>query len=249
MVRHTSNPNIITMPVNFQDGSGVAGDTLVTTINTTAATDQAGIGVFGEPVFVFGLSEQVSARFIQVIQDFFNRNPLCRTLNTKLAKVNKEVKILDCFAPDTQSLPQIVVSSMPVTHSPISLGNRLGMQEVDGHAYMVYGGNLAIESQIELYELGKTNICDLADLLFLGLMQYIPFCMAQTQIVVQPNIRFTPASEYRKAAIDGEVFKLTLTVPVVSEWRQYMEIGSSDSPALGEFQYDITKDQTNLNNK
>jgi hypothetical protein len=211
--------------LNQKSGSGIAGDTLNTQLNTTANSTESIISLLAGPTFIFSLSEAVSLRMIQCLQDFFQIAPLGRDFNQKLWSVNKEVIIQDQFNTDSQALPQIVVTSVPVDSVPISLGNKLGREEYNGHLYDVYGGNANMATTLEIYDNGKVNVSKLADIVFLSLMQYVKESMQASQMFIQPQIRFTAAAKINASPVlGGAVYRIPLVVPVVSEWRQYMEI-------------------------
>jgi hypothetical protein len=228
--------------MNPKSASGLAGDTLLTHLNTTGDS-RGSSGKYTDSTFIFGLSYQVSDLLIKVFQDYFQSNSLVKTLNTKLAKVNKEVSILDQFTPDTMRLPQIVVTSLPVDHIPLSFGNRIEQVTYDDHVYDVYGGQVNIGSTIEIYDSGKPNVHELADLVFLGLMQYVPMRMGTSQIIVDTaKVRFANATK-TTSGLGGDVYRINLTVPLISEWRQYFEIETVDVETI---RNTITCEETNL---
>ena len=220
--------------LNQRSGSGIAGDTLNTQLNTTANSTQSVLSLLSGPTFIFGLSESVSTRMIQCLQDFFQATSLGRDFNTKLHSVNKEVIIQDQFsAADSQSLPQIVVASVPVDSVPVSLGNRIGQEEYNSHLYNVYGGNANLATTLEIYDSGKVNVCQLADIVFLSLMQYVKDSMESSYMFIQPQIRFTSVSKVNSSPVlGGAIYRITLSVPIVSEWRQYMEVVTVESSAI-----------------
>jgi len=220
--------------LNQRSGSGVAGDTLNTQLNTTANNTKSVIELCSGPTFIFGLSEAVSERMIQCLQDFFQVAPIAQEFNRKLWSVNKEVIIQDQFSVmDSQSLPQIVVTSVPVDAVPLSLGNRLGQEEYNDRLYEVYGGNANLAVTLEIYDSGKVNVSQLADIVFLGMMQYVSDMMRATMMTIQPQIRFTNASKVNASpVVGGALFRITLTIPVVGEWRQYMEITTVNTTTI-----------------
>lgn len=212
--------------VNQRMGSGIAGDALQTVLNTTANNTQAVLESLSGPTFIFGLSEDVTSRLITFLQDFLQSNSLGKTLRERLGKVNKEVIVQDQYTSmDSQLLPQIVVTSVPVDGIPLSFGNRLGEEIYMDHLYVVYGGNVLISASLEIYDSGKRNVCELADLVFLSLMEYIPGRMKQVNMTVQPQVKFTKATK-ANTAVGGEVYVVTVSVPIIAEWRQYMEVNA-----------------------
>lgn len=212
--------------VNERMGSGIAGDALQTVLNTTANNSQAVLPLVSGPTFIFSLAEDVTARLIQCLQDFFQATSLGRTLRDTLGKVNKEVIVQDQYSSlDSQLLPQIVVTSVPGDHVPLSLGNKLGEEIYMDHLYRVYGGNVNITATLELYDSGKRNVCALADLVFLSLMEYVPEHMRRTGMTVQPQVKFNKATK-TNTSVGGEVYFVPITVPIIAEWRQYMEINT-----------------------
>ena len=212
------------MAIDPRAGSGLAGDSLVHHLNMTADPGKASIGSYSGCTFIFGLSEEVSKQVIYVLQDFFQATSLGRQFNDRLKKVNKEVIIMDEFAPDTQLLPQVVVRSTPVDHTPVSLGNRLGQETYGSQIFDVYGGLATLSTTIDIYEIGKPNVCALADVIFLSFMQYVRDRLLALQITTQPQIKFTAATRVTGLTVGGEVYKLSLAVPIVSNWKQYLEI-------------------------
>jgi len=218
--------------VNPKYASGLAGDTLLTHLNTSG-DNRANVSDYSSVTFIFGLSEQVSDMLIKVLQDFFQATTLGTAFNAHLGKVNKEVNILDQFTPDTVRLPQVVVSSLPVDHTPISLGNRLGQQTYFEEIFDVYGGQVRLNTTIEIYDSGKPNVHSLTDIIFLSLMQYVPMRMGAAQITVDhAKTRFTNATKVTGDKVGGGVYRIPLVVPIISEWRQYMKIDTVDADTL-----------------
>ena len=212
--------------------SGLAGDTELTHLNTTG-DNRAQVSRYTNSTFVFGMSYQVSDLLIKVLQDYFQATDLTKSLNAHLARVNKEVSVLDQFSPDTVRLPQIVVASLPVDHTPLSLGNRLGTDTYGDQIFNVWGGQVTMNTTIEIYDSGKPNVHDLADMVFLGLMQYVQTRMkASLMIVDVTKVRFSNANRVTGENVGGEVYRIPLTVPIISEWRQYMEIETVDSGTI-----------------
>jgi hypothetical protein len=230
--------------LNQKSGSGIAGDTLDTQLNTTANNTAAKLALYGDTKFIFGLSEDISTRMIQVLQDFFQADSLGRRYNRKLGEVNKEVIIQDQFSvADTQQLPQVVVTAVPVDALPVSLGNKLGEEEYGDQLFSVYGGNVTTNVILEIYDNGKPAVCKLADIVFLSMMEYVKEHMQISFMTVQPQIRFSQPTKVNATVVGGAVYKLTLSVPVVAEWRQYREIVAVESTAI---QNDITGEDTQL---
>jgi hypothetical protein len=215
-----------------RSGSGIAGDSQVTHLNMTADVNRGDLGVFSGCDFIFGLSEGVSKQLIYVLQDFFQAVKLGKEFNDKLKRVNKEVVIMDEFAPDTQLLPQVVVQSIPVDHTPISLGNALGPATVNDQLFEVFGGTANMSTTLSIYDSGKANTCALADIIFLALMQYVPMRLGQQEMTVQPQVRFTNATKVTGPKVGGDVYKITLTVMIVGNWRQYLEIETVGTGSL-----------------
>lgn len=216
-----------------RSNSGVTGDTLYTHLNTTADQQNTVSGWYGGVTFVFGLSYQVSDTLIKVLQDFFQATTMGRDFNTHLNKVNKEVVIMDQFAPDMRPIPQIVVSSLPMDTVPLSLGNRLGQDTYNNEIYDVYGGQVRMAATLEIYDSGKPNVHQLADVVFLAMMQYVPFRLGALQMIVDiANVKFTNATRITGTNVGGEIYAIKMTFPIISEWRQYMEILTVDSDVI-----------------
>ena len=229
--------------VNPKVASGLAGDTLLTHLNTTG-DKRSEVSTYSGTTFIFGMSQQVSDVLIKVLQDYFQATTFTQAINTHLGRVNKEVSVLDQFTPDTVRLPQIIVSSLPVDHTPISLGNRLGQDTYGEQLFDIYGGQITMSTTIEIYDSGKPNVHELADMVFLGLMQYVSMRMMASQMIVDTTkVRFTNATRVTGAAVGGEVYRIPLVVPIISEWRQYMEIETVDSEEIIE---EGTKPDTSL---
>lgn len=219
--------------VNQRSGDGVAGDTLNTQLNTTANNGGSVLSQYSEPTFIFSLSEAVSKRMIDCLQDFFQVAPLAKEFNRRLWAVNKEVIVQDQFSvSDSMSLPQIVVTAVPADHVPVSLGNKLGTTEFNDHLFEEYGGMANMIVTLELYDSGKVNVCQLADIVFLSLMQYVKQALQSTYMTIQPQIKFTNAQKTNAGVIGGGVYKINLTVPVTAEWRQYMEVVTVTSGSI-----------------
>lgn len=224
--------------------SGIAGDTLYSHLNMTGNQQRTVMGWYSGVTFIFGLSYQVSDMVIKVLQDFFQATTLGRDFNTHLNKVNKEVVILDQFAADTRPLPQVVVSSLPVDAVPLSLGNRLGQETYENELFDVYGGQVKLATTLEVYDGGKPNVHQLADVVFLAMMQYVPFRLGAMQMIVDvANVRFTNATRVTGSNVGGELYSIRLTFPIISEWRQYMEILTVDSAVI---RAESTKPDTTL---
>lgn len=221
------------MSVTQKAGSGLAGDTLYNHINTTG--DKRGaVSKYEGITFIFGLSESVSDRLIKILQDYFMIDTLGLAFNAALAKVNKEVVVLDEFNKDTMNLPQIVINAVPSDNVPLSLGNKLGMESFGDYDYDVYGGDVNHNVTISLYDAGKPNVQQLADIVFLALMQYIPTNMATTFMHVQPQVRFSNATKQSGDRLGGEYYLVRVTVPIRSEWRQFMKIDAVDTGTIRE---------------
>ena len=218
--------------VNPKMASGLAGDTELTHLNTTG-DNRSEVSKYSGSTFIFTMSYQVSDLLIKVLQDYFQATNLTRALNEHLAKVNKEVNVLDQFSPDTVRLPQIVVSSLPVDHTPISLGNRLGKDSYGDQLFDVWGGQVTMNATIEIYDSGKPNVHELADMVFLGLMQYVPTRMkASLMILDVTKVRFANANRVTGKNVGGEVYRIPLTIPIIADWRQYMEIETVDADKM-----------------
>jgi hypothetical protein len=213
-------------------GSGVAGDSLHRHLNMAADIDRGNLGIYTGCTFIFGLSEEVSTKVIDVLQDFFQATPIGRAFNERLKKSNKEVVILDEFALDTQSLPQVVVTAVPADNLPVSLGNRLGTETYGTQLFDVYGGLINMNVTLDLYDSGKPNVCQLADIIFLSFMQYVRDRLIPCGITSQPQVKFTKATKVNGVVVGGEVYKISLNVPVVSEWKQYLEIETVDVESI-----------------
>ena len=226
------------MAVNPRAMSGVGGDTQYTHLNTTADTQQGTLSPYFSSTFVYALSGDVSDRLIEVLQDFFNKDSLCRELNNKLGKVNKEVTIVDQFNIDTVGLPQIVVSSNPIDNIPDSFGDRIGQEQYLDELFYVYGGRANVNTTIELYDSGKPNVEQLADLVFLGMMHFVYYSMMQTMMFIEkPKIRFSNATR-SSTTTGGETYQIKFTVPIQTQWRQYFKIDTID---IEKIEQDITK--------
>ena len=213
-------------------GSGIAGDTLVHHLNMTADVERGSMAEFSGCEFIFSLSEDVSKQVINVLQDFFQATKLGRMFNNRLKKVNKEVIIMDEFAPDTQPMPQVVVKSIPVDHTPVSLGNRLGMEPFGDQLFVVYGGLATMNTTLDIYDTGKASVCALADVIFLSLMQYVRDRLAQLTITIQPQIRFTTAQKITGLTVGGEVYRISLSVTIVSNWKQFLEVDTVSTDTI-----------------
>jgi len=229
------------MALDPRAGSGIAGDSLVHHLNMTADPGKADLASYSGCTFIFGLSEEISKQVIYVLQDFFQATTMGRTFNDRLKKVNKEVVIMDEFAPDTQLLPQVVIKSVPVDHTPVSLGNRLGQETYGAQVFDVYGGLATLSTAIDLYESGKPNVCALADVVFLAFMQYVRDRLVPQGITIQPQIRFSAATKVTGLAVGGDVYRLSLNVNIIGNWKQYMEIQTVDTSS---FESTITVDNT-----
>lgn len=220
------------MPINPMMSSGLAGDSLLTHLNT-GGDKKASISNYTGTTFIFSMSEQVSDMLITVLQDYFQATDLTKELNTDLAKVLKEVTVLDQFTSDSVRLPQVVVSSLPADSIPLSLGNRIGQETYEDEIYDVYGGNVILNTTIEMYDSGKPNVHKLADMVFLGLMQYVPMRMGQLKMTMDvAKVRFSNANRITGTNVGGEIYKIPLTIPIISEWRQYMKIETVDTATL-----------------
>ena len=220
------------MSIDTRAGSGIAGDSLVHHLNMTADIGKGQLSNYADCTFIFGLSEEVSKQFIYVLQDFFQSNKLGQAYNDKLKKTGKEVIIMDEWALDTQLLPQIVVKSMPVDNIPVSLGNRLGKEEFENQIFETYGGMANLATSLDIYAQGKAAVCSLADIVFLSLMQYVKDRLMQVNISVQPQIRFSSANKVTGVSVGGEVYRISLSVPVIGEWKQYLEIETVDTNSI-----------------
>jgi hypothetical protein len=226
------------MAVNPRAMSGVSGDTQYTHLNTAADTQKGTLSPYTGSTFIYALTGETSDRLIKVLQDFFNKDTLCRELNAKLGKVNKEVTVVDQYMIDTVGLPQIVVSSNPVDNIADSLGDRIGQEEYESELFYVYGGRANVNTTIELYDSGKPNVENLADLVFLGLMHFVYYNMMQTMMFIEkPKIRFSNATRSTTTA-GGEVYQIKLTVPIQTQWRQYFKIDTID---IDKIEQSITK--------
>jgi hypothetical protein len=220
--------------VNPAEASGLAGDTLLTRLNTTG-DKRSEVSRYTGTTFVFGMSYQVSDYLIKVLQDYFQATSLTKELNERLGSVNKQVTVLDQFTPDTIGLPQVVVTSMPADSMALSFGNRLGRDTYNDELYDIYGGQITMNSTIEVYDSGKPNVHELADIVFLGLMQYVLMRMqAQQMILDTTRVRFTNANRITGDKVGGEVYRIPIVVPIVSEWRQYMKIETVDAGTIRE---------------
>lgn len=210
------------MAVTQFAGNGIAGDTLYSKMSTAA--DRNGIITPAiRKTNIFSLASDFSDFLIKSIQDYFQYEETCRDINVKLAKVNKQITVLDQYALDTIGLPQIVVASNPVKHSAHSFGNRMGTEEYNGQLFEVWGGRANISSNIEIWDTGKPNVEELADLLFLGLSTDINnSLMVQNVFLDIAAISYTNAKR-SNMRIGGETFVITMSVPATSEWRQYIE--------------------------
>ena len=217
--------------VNLRSKTGIAGDTLYQRMNLTA-DQMAEISLYTGVEFIYGLSESVSTRLIQVLQDFFMAYPIGKAFNAALKNVNKEVIILDDFAPDTQQLPQVVVNSMPQESMPVSLGNRVGREEYGELLFDVHQGLVNIATTWSIYEVDKPSLGRLADVLFLAFMQYVPYNMRRTGMTPQPKISFTNPGKLTGTKLGGSVFMSRMNVLIVSEWMQYMEIETIDTEKI-----------------
>lgn len=220
------------MALDSVAGSGIAGDSLLTQLNMTADVEKGSIATFSGCEFIFGLSEETSKALIYVLQDFFQATNLGKNFNEKLKKVKKEVVVMDEFAPDTQRLPQVVVRSIPVDHTPVSFGNALGMQVVNDQVFEIYGGLATLNTTIDIYDQGKPNTCALADVVFLSLMQYVRDRLQLQNLTIQPNIRFTNATRVNAALVGGELYRISLTLTIIGNWRQYLEIETVDADKI-----------------
>lgn len=227
------------MAVDPRSGSGLAGDTLLTRINSTGDQHRADVSNFYSTTFVYGMSYQVSDMLIKVLQDYFQSNDLTTELNTELAKVNKEVVVLDQFTPDTVTLPQIIVSSLPADHIPLSFGNRIGQETfTDSESsteeiYDVYGGDVLLNTTLELYDSGKPNVHRLADIVFLGLMQYVSMRLGNAFMTLDlSRVRFANATRVTGTGVGGELYRIPITFGVRSEWRQYFKHHTVDVSAI-----------------
>lgn len=226
------------MAVNPRAMSGVSGDTTYTHLNTTGDTQQGTLSPYTGSTFIFSLASDTSDRLIKVLQDFFNKDTLCKELNAKLGKVNKEVTVVDQFMIDTVGLPQIVVSSNPVENIAESFGNRIGQEQYGDELFYVYGGRANINTTIELYDSGKPNVESLADLVFLGLMHFAYYNLMQTAMFIEtPKIKFTNATRSTNTT-GGEIYQIKLTLPIQTEWRQYFKIDTID---IEKIEQSITK--------
>ena len=228
--------------VNLKLSSGLGGDTLLTHLNTTG-DKRSEVSDYSSTTFIFGMSYQVSDMLIKVLQDYFQATTFTKSINNRLGRVNKEVSILDQFTPDTVRLPQIIVSSLPVDHMALSFGNRLGRDTYEDEIFDIFGGQITMNTTIEIYDSGKPNVHELADMVFLGLMQYVPNRLKSSQMIVDmPKLRFTNANRVTGTNVGGEVYRIPMNVPIISEWRQYMKIETVDT---GEIRREATKPVTN----
>ena len=217
------------MAVDQKAGDGIAGDTLYTKLNTTA--DSTGVlSKYSGVTFIYSLSETVSDRIIMVLQDFFKAYPLGIAFNSALQKVAKQVNITDQFSADTIGLPQVVVNSMPMDTQPISLGNKLGKETYNDHIYEVYSGIVNINTTFELYDSGKPNVGKLADIILLALMQYVREQLKSTYMTLHLNPRFSNPTKVN-TSVDG-IYRSTITVQIITEWNQYMEIETVDADTI-----------------
>jgi len=225
------------MAMDPRAGSGLAGDSLLHHLNMTANVEKGGLAEYTDCTFIFGLSETVSSHVIYALQDFFQATKMGRAFNDRLKKVNKEVVIMDEFAPDTQRLPQVVVKSIPTDHVPVSLGNRLGKETFREQLFDVYGGMANMSTSIDIYESGKANVCALADVIFLSFMQYVRDRLIRINITPQPQVKFSSAAKVSGPLVGGDVYRITLVVPISSTWKQYLEI---ETPGVSSFESQST---------
>lgn len=214
--------------MNQHANSGIAGDSLYTHLNTTG--DGKGIlAAYGGVGFIYSLASNTSDMLIKILQDFFQAYALGREFNAGLAKVNKQVTIMDQFAADTQPLPQVVVTSMPADNMAISLGDKQGQQAFDDELYEVFGGQALINTTLELYDSGKPNVEKLADVIFLSLMYYVHMHMQIQYLTIdKPKIRFSNAVKITDTGLGGELYRINLTMPIITEWKQFMQIETVD---------------------
>jgi hypothetical protein len=173
--------------------------------------------------FIFSLSEEVSSRMVEVLQDFFNAYPLGKEFQDSLVKAHKEVRITDTNPTDQQQYPLIVVESIPNESVPVSLGNVLGYEEYNERNYVVYGGNANVNTTLRIYDTGKVGAGKLADVVFLALMHYAMMELKRSFIFLQPQVRFTKPTKLTGTNLGGDVWMCTVNVPIVTEWRQYFE--------------------------
>lgn len=228
--------------MDLKDASGLAGDTALTYLNTTG-DKRGGVSNYASTTFVFGLSYQVSDAVIKILQDFFHATELGRSFNTALAKVKKEVCVLDQYAQDTVQLPQIVVNSIPADNVQLSFGNRLGQDTYGDEIYDVYGGQVQMSTTVEIYESGKPNVHALADAVFLAFMQYVPDRLLPLLIIQDRKVRFSSARRMPENTVGGEVYRIAFTLQLTSEWRQYMKIETVD---MDKINVTATKPETSI---
>jgi len=227
------------MAVNPRSNSGVSGDTLYTHLNPTGDVQAGTLSPYSGSVSIFSLATDTSDRLIKVLQDFFNTDTLCKALNAKLGKVNKEVTIVDQYMIDIRGLPQIVVSSNPVENISDSFGDRIGYEEYGDELFYVYGGRANINTTIELYDSGKPNVEELAEIVFLGLSHFVYYNLMQTmQFIDKSKIKFSNATR-STTATGGEVYQIKLTMPIMTQWRTYFK---ADTTGIEEIEQTITRD-------
>jgi hypothetical protein len=227
--------------VNQKSGSGISGDTLYSSLNI-AAGNRATIDAFSSCSFIFTLSEEISNLTVEILQDFFKRYPLGITFNRELKKVNKELTIVASYSDQTQNVPQVTVESLPVDGVPVSLGNRNGLvEDAQGHLYEHYTGLANLNTTLSIRDTGKRNVAKLADVLFLALMQFVPFHMGTRFVNVRPQVKFSNPIKETGSKLGGEIYLTKLNVIMDAEWHQYMEVVA---PTVDGIEVDSTPDNS-----
>ena len=238
MGRYSSDYNNIAMgDTNQRAGSGIAGDTLYTSMNpsgnrTGEGSQWGGIG------FIYTLSEQVSEQLITIIQDYFQAYPLGQQYLAHLALANKEVVVTDEFVKDGVQLPQVVVQGMPADAFPLSFGNKLGYETYMDHKYQVYGGHAVFNATIAVYEGSMRSCKELVDILFLGFMYYIKIRL-QTLFTwpEDSKLRFSNPTKMAPASgtatgVGSEMYVSRFSVNLRTEWKQFFEIVSPEMAGI-----------------
>lgn len=186
--------------------------------------------------FIYNMVDDLSGIFVKVLQGFFQSHPLTKDFRfTSNQDPAGKLRIAEEYQIDERFFPCIIVSSVPMTGTPWSLGDNLGLvnDTSNGKSYLRKGGMILATIQISAMALGIRECKRIADMVGLGLCYPLQRELAGNNIVMVPNsFRVSAVSERAIGPSSIKAYQIDLGQQIQTSWVQDFELTADELEGL-----------------
>lgn len=181
--------------------------------------------------FIFGFVDDLTAIFVKIFQEYFRHHPLTKDFKfLSNSDPNSKIRIAEEYEINERFFPCIIISTIPITGSPWSLGDNLGVikDNTSGKTYLRKGGMITATVQISVLALNVRECKRITDIAGLGLCYPLQRELAKNNVIMVPTSFRLSALAERVVTPTIKAFQIDIGQQVQTSWVQDFEVNAEE---------------------